>query len=200
MLSPSLICGLKSCNPPQLILTERPLMCNTSSQKSGPKEAETSASAKMTWLSELPQALSTGAFLPVTCIKEKVRLAFASLLTTGYLGLAFWWLPYFLPLICFFFLNVLATLPFPALWPSFLLMQKWSFEKFKFPQIAQLRVAGLGPMHSVQSLLMYCWQSSLQPKFLTSCLLLALSKPFNFVLSGGFYLWVRTWLPWKLAR
>lgn len=94
MLPLSLICGLKSCNPPQLILTERPLMCNVFPEVRA-REAETSASAKMTWLSELPQALSTGAFLPVMCIKEKVRLTFASLLTIGYLGLAFWWLPYF---------------------------------------------------------------------------------------------------------
>lgn len=107
-----------------------------SSQKSGPR-GRNSASAKMTWLSELPQALSTGAFLPVMRIKEKVRLPFVSLLTTGYLGLAFWWLPYFLPLVCFFlffFLNVLATLSFPVLWPSFCWCRSEASRSLTFPK------------------------------------------------------------------
>lgn len=149
MLSPSLICGLKSCNPPQLILTELPLMC-TVFPEARAWEAETSASAKKTWLSEPPQALSTGAFLPVMCIKEKVQLTFVSLLTTGYLGLAFWWLPYFfLPLVYFKKKKCAGNSSISCLMTVNLLMQKWSFEKSKFPQIAQLRVAELGPMHSV---------------------------------------------------
>lgn len=147
MLSPSLICGLKSSNPPQLILTELPLMCNVFPEVKA-REAETSASAKKTWLSEPPQALSTGAFLPVMCIKEKVQLTFVSLLTTGYLGLAFWWLSYFLPLVCFK-KKCAGNSSISCLMTVILLMQKWSFEKFKFPQISQLRVAELELMHSV---------------------------------------------------
>lgn len=172
-------------------------MCNVFPEVRA-QEAETSASAKKTWLSELPQALSTGAFLPVMCIKKKVQLTFVPLLTAGYLGLAFWWLPYFLPLVCFK-KKCAGNSSISCLMTIILLMQKWSFEKFVPPNRTAVR-GGAGTDALCPSLLMYCWKSSFQPKFLTSCLLLTLSKPFNFVLSGGFYLWVRTWFPWKLAR
>lgn len=107
-------------------------MCNVFPEVKA-RETETSASAKKTWLSEPPQAFSTGAFLPVMCIKEKVQLTFVSLLTTGYLGLAFWWLSYFLPLVCFK-KNVLAILPFPVLWPSFCWCRSEASRSLSFPK------------------------------------------------------------------